>query len=211
MISPYKLTLATIILCLFSLDSFAQKNRGSLQTTKIGIVQQTYSGSVNKSFAEGSPAYGVELSTDRGNTVFRYFLKARINYSEGRQNFLNSTAVFASNYKFTAFAPELGFNLYPVSRRERGVNMYLWAIGIISYNLLELTTTPASSNIPAKEQVYGYGYGGGIGIEFMLGTGRARSRNLLYGEIGFRDERSQLVKENAFEVSGMTTSVGIGF
>ncbi|MBC7419124.1 MAG: hypothetical protein H7328_00200 [Bdellovibrio sp.] len=207
----FKLILTAFVFCAFSSLAHAQRSKSNEQTSKIGILQQTYSGTKNHSFAEGSPAYGVEISTDRGNNYLRYFLKGRISYSTGLQNFLNLGTAFSSAYQFTTFAPELGISIYPVSRRERGLNLYLWGVGVLSYNYLEINTLPTGSNIPPKDQGYGYGYGGGLGFEIMLSGARVKSKSMIYGEVGFRDERAQLVKETAFEVGGITFSLGYGF
>jgi hypothetical protein len=200
-------------LCVGSL-SYAQAKRSKkaeFQTTKVGLLQQNYSGTTNKSFALGSPGFGFELSTDSGGTFLRYFLKGRISYTEGRQGFLDGATVFTTNYKYSAFAPELGLALYPVTRRASGFNMYLWGIGSLSYNYLDLATIPANSTIKSKDQGFGNGYGGGLGFEYIIGASRGGSRFLVYGEVGFRDERVNLVKSDRFEISGMTFCLGAGF
>lgn len=207
----FKLLLVTAFICSYAHFAEAQRSKTSPQITKLGVIQQSYSGKKNHSFSEGSPAYGVEISTDRGNTFARYFLKGRLTYSTGRQNFLNNNVAFGSAYQLTTFAPELGVSLYPVLRRDRGMNLYLWAAAVISYNYLEINTSPVNSKIRPKDQGVGYGYGGGLGFEFMLGGARSRSKSMIYGEVGFRDERAQLVNEDSYELGGLTFSLGFGF
>lgn len=201
----------SLFVILISTAAFALSNRGGFQTTKIGALQQVYSGATNRSFALGSPGYGVELSADSGNTFLRYFFKSRFTYSEGKQNFLDSAMVFNSSYKFVQFAPEIGLSLYPVSRRNKGANGYVWGVGCVSYNNLELKNLLPASSLRSKDQAFGYGYGGGGGFEFILGGSGSGSYYLLYGEIGFREERTNLVNYNQFEISGMTYSIGLGF
>ena len=174
-------------------------SKGSFRSTKLGLIQQDYSGPKNKSFAFGSPAVGVELTLDSGFSVFRYFFKTRFMVSEGKQNFLNGTTTFNSAYKFQQFAPEVGLSLFPIPRREKGVNVFLWGLGIMSYNNLEIKSIPATSAIQGKDQAFGYGYGAGLGIEYILFSTRTGGRVLIYSEIGFRDERALLVN-NTFEI-----------
>ena len=188
----------------------AIENNGSFRSTKLGLIQQNYSGPAYKSFALGSPGLGVELTLDSGYTVFRYFFKARYTMSEGKQNFLNEGTVFASKYTFSQFSPEIGVSFFPIPRREKGVNIFIWGVGTLSYNNLELKNLPASTKLQSREQALGYGYGGGLGMELILGASRAGSRYLAYGELGFHDEQSDLAKTK-FEISGMTFSLGFGF
>ncbi|MBC7465516.1 MAG: hypothetical protein H7256_05945 [Bdellovibrio sp.] len=200
-----------IFLSYGSVWAASTKSKSAAQSTKIGFVQQNYAGTLNQSFSDGSPGYGIEISVDRGNTFLRYFLKGRVMHSEGTQNFLAGSTPFKSFYKYTAFAPELGISLYPVTRRDKGLNLYVWAVGTISYNFLELDPVPTGSNIRTRDQAAGYGYGGGLGFEFMLGGARSQSRSMIYGEVAFRDERAQLLQTNSFEVAGITFSLGFGF
>jgi len=187
-----------------------EKNKGGFQSTKLGFIQQTYSGITSKSFAQGSPGLGLELTLDSGNSVFRYFFKSRFTMSQGEQSFLNAGTAFTSKYKFSQFAPELGLSFFPIPRREKGVNIFLWGTGTISYNNLELKTLPSPTSLKSKEQAFGYGYGGGIGIELIIAPGKKGSRYLAYAELGFRHEQADLVNTK-FEISGMTYSVGVGF
>jgi hypothetical protein len=193
------------------LQAQARAKKTVFQTTKVGLIQENYSGTSNNSFALGGPGYAFEMSTDSGGNFLRYFLKGRISYSEGKQNFLNTNGTpFLSTYKYSGFSPEIGIALYPVSRRESGVNMYMWGVGIVSYNYLDLATIPANSTIKSKDQGFGTGYGGGLGFEFMIAASRGGGRYLAYGEVGFRDERAQLVQSKQFEISGMTFCIGFG-
>ena len=206
------ISLLLIILSLsFPLTVEAQEGVNAFQATKIGLITQQYVGSRDKSFSEGGAGYGAELSVDKGNTFFRYFFKTRIMTSEGKQNFLNSGTEFLSPYKFIQFAPEVGISFYPTSRRNKGLNVYLWGIGTVSYNNLEISNLPSPTLLNSKDQSIGYGYGSGVGFEFILWTAKNSSYYMAYGEVGFRDERTNLANVNQFQVSGLTVSLGFGF
>ena len=192
-------------------NSWAQEGVNAFQATKVGMIYQQYVGSRDKSFAEGGSGYGAELSVDKGNTFFRYFFKTRIMTSEGKQNFLNSGTEFLAPYKFLQFVPEVGLSFYPTSRRTKGLNVYIWGIGSVSYNNLEISNLPSPTLIIPKDQSVGYGYGSGVGFEFILGAAKNSSYYMVYGEIGFRDERTNLANINQFQVSGLTVSLGFGF
>ncbi len=207
----FRLIFTAVSTIIFASFAHAQRSKTSPQITKIGIIQENYSGTKYHSLSEGSPAYGFEISTDRGNTFIRYFLKGRVTYSTGRQSFLSSGTVFNSAYQLTSFAPELGIAIYPVLRRDRGMNLYLWGTGVVSYNFLEINTSPTNSLIRPKDQGAGYGYGGGLGFEFMVGGARSRGKSMIYGEVGFRDEKTELVNEKSYELGGITFSLGFGF
>ena len=189
----------------------AAPGRGAFQSTKVGGVLQVYTGAANKSFALGNPGYGVELTADAGNTYLRYFFKSRFTTSEGTQNFSDAGTVFNSPYKYIQFSPEIGISFFPVSRRPQGVNIYLWGVGGVSYNNLELKNIPSTSTISTKDQSFGYGFGGGLGFELILSAGSNGNFYLLYGEAGFREARTDLANNNQFQVGGMTYSLGFGF
>ncbi|MEQ1722874.1 MAG: hypothetical protein ABL930_06830 [Pseudobdellovibrio sp.] len=200
-----------ILLLLQSTFVFALSKKGAFQSTKIGAIQQNYTGTDKQSFSGGSPAYGVELSIDSGGQYFRYFFKTRIMNSIGSQNFIKSGTTYFSKYDFTSIEPEIGVALFPVSRNDKGVNIYLWALANVSYNNLTINSPPAGLGISNKSQEFGAGFGGGLGVELIAFTTRGGKRLLLYSEVGFRDSRAPLAGISNFEVSGMTASLGFGF
>lgn len=203
-----------VLVCLFlmmSHSAFALSRKGAFQSTKVGVSQQNYTGSSKVSFAEGSPAYGIEVSTDTGGSHLRYFFKTRFNHSNGSQNFYKSGTTYFSKYDYSSIEPEVGVALYPVEREERGLNIYVWGVGNISYNYLSISSVPTTVNVEPKGQEFGSGYGAGIGFEFILYVPRGGAKILAYSEVGFRDSTAALAGANNFQVGGMTVSFGIGF
>ena len=191
--------------------------RSSFDQARVGLTQQNYTGPSKSSFSDGSPAYGLEIAVDNGNSYFRYFFKARFNTSTGSQNFIKGTTTYFSKYEYMSFEPEIGGAFFPIARNDKGLNIYLWAVGTVSYNYLVLKNVPNTVNVDAKDQQFGTGYGGGLGFEYVLSTSGSRGKSKssgrlsLYSEIGFRTNYASLAGQNDFQVSGMTISLGMGF
>ena len=76
---------------------------------------------------------------------------------------------------------------------------------------MSIESAPAALNIKAKSQEFGTGYGAGLGFELIALATRSGQKFLIYSEVGFRDYRTPLAGLSAFEVSGMTFSLGFGF
>lgn len=189
----------------------AMKRPGEFQSTKVGYIQQNFTGADGTSFSKGSPSYGIELSIDSGGNFFRYFFKNRITTSTGSQIFTKSGTSYFSKYDYTSIEPELGAALFPVARKDKGMNIYFWGVGGVSYNNLAIESAPANLNIKPKAQEFGTGYGAGLGFELIAHATRGGQKFLVYSEVGFRDYRTPLAGLGAFEVSGMTFSLGFGF
>lgn len=201
-----------VILILLSIPGFsALKRTGEFQSTKIGYIQQNFTGADGGSFSKGSPSYGIELSIDSGGNYLRYYFKTRVTSSIGSQIFTKSGTSYFSKYDYTSIEPELGASFFPVARNDKGLNIYFWGVGGVSYNNLSLESAPVSLNIKSKAQEFGTGYGAGLGFEFIAAATRSGQKLLLYSEVGFRDYRTPLAGLGAFEVSGMTFSFGFGF
>lgn len=189
----------------------AMKRPGEFQSTKVGYIQQNFTGADGTSFSKGSPSYGVELSIDSGGNFLRYYFKTRITTSIGSQNFTKSGTTYFSKYEYTSIEPELGASFFPVARKDKGMNIYFWGVGGASYNNLAIESAPATLNIKPKAQEFGTGYGAGMGFEVIALATRSGQKFLVYSEVGFRDYRTPLAGLGAFEVSGMTFSFGFGF
>ena len=130
---------------------------GPTKTTKIGLNYANYTGPDNTSFSKGSPAFGVEASIDNGGEYFRYFFKAVAEYANGSQAFSKNATNYTSKYEFFSIAPEIGVALYPVPKRNSGLNIYLFGFGEVSYNYLNILTIPAAvTGVNSKSQEFGW-------------------------------------------------------
>lgn len=197
---------------LLSVSAFAvMKRPGEFQSTKVGYIQQNFTGADGTSFSKGSPSYGIEISIDSGGSYLRHFFKTRITSSIGSQNFIKSGTSYFSKYDYTSIEPELGLAFFPVVRNDRGLNIYFWGVAGVSYNNLALESAPPSLNIKPKSQEFGTGYGAGMGFELIMLATRSGQKLMAYSEAGFRDYRTPLAGLSSFEVSGMTFSLGFGF
>lgn len=190
---------------------FAISKKGDTRSTKLGFIQQNYTGVDKLSFSGGSPAYGAELSINSGGQYIRYFFSTSIVSSVGSQNFINSGTTYLSKYVYTAVVPEIGIMFFPISRNDNGVSIYVWGAGGISYNNLTINSVPTGLNVKSKAQEFGSGYGAGMGVELNIYTSRGGKKLIAYSEVGFRDYRASLAGLSAFEISGMTFSLGFGF
>ena len=204
-------------------NTTAQSKLRNAKFSKIGFVYQAYSGNKNISFAEGGAGYGIEMAIDSGGDIFRYFTKAKVIYSEGTQNFLDNSTEVRSAYKFTQVAPELGFTVYPVAKKKSGLNLYVWAVGILSYQFFDLTPISKVTNggvttsvttyaqLKNRDQGYGYGAGGGIGFDMFFSEKSRPVIKSMYGEIGFREQAAQIANRNDFQINSINFMVGFGF
>lgn len=211
------------ILCceiVFSQGRFRGGGGGS-KITKLGLTFSNFTGSERTSFAKGAPAYGIEVSTDGGGRHLRYFLKGRVIYSTGQQDFIKNSIIYNSKYEFASISPEIGLSLYPVAKRDTGLNLYLYGVGVASYNYLYLMNIPTTvTGVDAKTQDFGLGYGGGIGVEYGFGsTGggtranrdTASGRNMIFAEAGFRDMTAPIGGQSKFDLSQIVVTLGYGF
>lgn len=215
-----KYFLLFVILSCAQLSWAQQRLRGgTMKTTKIGLSYSNYTGPDNTSFSKGSPAFGIDVSIDDGGKYFRYFFKASADYASGSQAFSKNAVVYTSKYEFFAIAPEIGVAVYPVARRDRGLNIYLYGSGQVSYNYLNIMTIPSTvTGVNAKSQEFGAGFGGGIGVEVNWSGGMGLSsvketagRNVLFAELGFTNSYAPLAGQIRFELSRIKGTIGYGF
>ncbi len=217
-----RLFLILILVTITSGSLWAQSKLRNAKFSKIGFIYQTYSGDKDISLAEGAAGYGLEMTIDSGGDVFRYFMKAKMIYSAGTQNFLDNGVEVKSDYKFTQVAPEFGFTLYPVPKKKSGLNLYVWAVGIATYQFVDLTpissvvsgaTTSVTSysKLKNRDQGYGYGGGGGIGFDIFFGERSRPFIKSIYGEVGFRDQIAQMAGREDFQVKSINFIMGFGF
>lgn len=192
---------------------------GTAKTTKIGVSYSNYTGPDNTSFSKGNSGFGLEASIDDGGKYLRYYFKAAGDYSNGSQAFIKNTTVYTSKYEYFAISPEIGLSLYPVARRDRGLNIYVFGFGQVSYNYLNIMNIPPTvTGVNAKSQEFGAGYGGGVGVELNWSGGMGLSsvkdtagRNVIYAELGFVNSYAPLAGQNRFELSRIKATLGYGF
>lgn len=200
-----------IYIIFFTLLVFSFKSESKqTQKTKIGYIQENFTGTDKQSFSNGSPAYGAELSIEKGGKYIGYFLKTKVSNSIGSQNFIKSGITYFSKYEFTAIETDLGLTVFPLGKNnDERINVYIWGAAGISYNNLSISSVPATVNVKAKSQEFGTGYSVGLGVELALF--KREGGILAYSEVGLREYRAPIAGLSAFEISGMTFSFGIGF
>lgn len=216
-----KFILLFVIFMNWASVSWAQQRLrgGTMKTTKIGLSYSNYTGPDNTSFSKGNSGFGLEASVDNGGNYLRYYFKAGADYSTGTQAFIKSPTVYTSKYEYFAISPEIGLTLYPVARRDRGLNIYLFGFGQVSYNYLNIMNIPSTvTGVNSKSQDFGAGYGGGVGVELNWSSGMSLSnvkdtagRNVIYAELGFVNSYAPLAGQNRFELSHIKATLGYGF
>lgn len=198
---------------LFNVAQAASLSRAPVKTSRFGLTASTFTGPNKISFSQGDSAYGIELSTDSGGLYIGYMFRARAVFAGGTQTFTKNSVDYVSKYEYFSIEPSVGLFLYPVARREKGLNIYLWGIGLVNYNYLNLRSIPTTvTGIDPKEQEFGFGYGGGVGLEFMQSSrGSFGGKNSIYGEVGFRNATAELAGQNSFNLNSLTGTIGFGF
>ncbi|MDG0817482.1 hypothetical protein [Bdellovibrio svalbardensis] len=180
-------------------------------STKLNLFQEIYSGESYKSLAQGSPGFGIEFSRDAGGTYFRTYAKGRFGASSGKQKFLDGSSQVNADYSYYFTQGELGLQVYPIARRDVGVNLFIGAGGVLGLNSLGLKPISGSfSQLKAQQQAIAFGYIASIGLE-MIFSG-ANSRHFMGTlEAAYRQQQAALAGQDEFDLGGLSISVGMGW
>lgn len=179
---------------------------------------ESYTGEKNKSFSNGGAGVGGEVGVDGGLNLIRYYAKLKVYSSAGSQNLLDNAVETKTNFSLIQIAPEIGVALYPIGRKDNGMNLYFMGGGVFSMNLLELkpvsvvaTGAPVTSftKLQNKQQGFGYGFAGGIGVEIAFGGSKA-AKKMIYGEVGVKQITAQLAERTDFQINSLFFTLGFG-
>lgn len=182
---------------------------GLFPKTRIGARQALYSGEKGKSFAEASLGYGGNVTVFlNGSRLIPYF-GFSFNTISGRQTFLDNTTEVSSSFNFYSAATELGFQVYPIERRTKGLNVYFSGVGVVGYNFIALSKSTTLSSIPYSDQAFSAGYVAGVGAEWIL-SNTSLNRWTMNVEVLYREENATLLKKT-FDLSSLIFAVGFGW
>ena len=197
-----------------SFPNFAQSansalNTGSFPRTRLDVHQSLYSGEKGKSLAETSTANGAGISVLSNGQYFVSLFGFDFSNMSGRQIFLDNTAEVMTSFDYYSATTKLGFQIFPIPRRTRGMNVYLVGLGLLSYNFISLGKSATLTSIPRSDQSLAVGYAVGVGAEWILSDTSA-NKWALNAEASLRKESATLFKQN-FDFSSMVLSVGLSW
>lgn len=190
----------------------AQSTSATVWTTKtrMGLVYSVFGGERYKSISNEANAYGAEVSILKGAWQFGNLVgKVRGLYISGTGDFMDGTT--ARNLSFTLFAtePALGININLMPFYPPGFRVYLTGLGIMSFDHLRFDKSATLTELNKSETAIGFGYEVGAGVEWNI----KREKGLwqLYGEIQFRDVKTNLADEKQFSLTGLQMVGGFGW
>jgi hypothetical protein len=192
------------LVSLLTFQSFAADRL--FPSTKIGGYYSLFSGEKNSSLSGGNSGVGAEIAIDSRGTFLSGYIKGHVISTTGRQTFLDGTNEITASFSMYQTTGELGFHLFPLVRRESSINIYFGAAGSLAYNFLTLSSPTATlSELKANDQSTSVGTLGLVGAEWIIG------KKLLYSEVGFRNETTNLAGNNKFKLNSLSVSVGFGW
>lgn len=203
-----------LILFIFSIITFA--NHFALASnyprTKISVRQASFSGEKGKSFAESTAGYSAGISVFVDGEYFAPFIGVYYGSLNAKQNFIDNGAFTSSAYVLQSGNMEAGFNLYPIARSARGINVYLSAAGVLGYQSLALSKSRTFTKLPYSDQNYSTGYRGGLGVEWIINNSSYTSTNkwALSAEVSLKKESTVLLNQN-FLLDGLQISLGLSW
>jgi len=184
-------------------------NAGAYPRTRTGVRQLLYSGDKGTSFAESTAGVGGSVTVFKdGKYIVPFFAFSFSNLS-GRQIFFDGSTEVTSNFTYYSAATEIGVALFPIERKNRGVNVYFTGGGTLAYHFLSLSKSTTLTSIPYSDQASSLGYFGGIGAESIV-SGDGKLKWTLITEVLFKKESPVLLKKQ-FDISSFILSIGLGW
>jgi hypothetical protein len=175
-------------------------------STKIGAYYSLFSGEKNSSFSTGNSGVGLEVAIEGKGSFLPTYVKGHIISTTGRQTFLDGMSEVTASFSCYQTLVELGFHIYPLIRRESGINIYLGAAGSVGYNFLTLSSPSATfRELKSNDQSSSVGALGIVGTEWIIG------KKMLYSEVGFRSETANLAGKDKFKLNSFSISIGFGW
>jgi len=211
------LPLKNVVACAITFSSLTLAQAYSppastFQSTKFNLFQEIYSGDDYKSLSQGRPGYGFEFSRDAGGSYFRSYMKGRFGNSAGRQKFKDGNSPVDADYSYNFAQGELGVLFYPISRADKGINLFIGAGGMMGLSSLALESTNSTSftQLKAQQQAMSFGYMACLGIE-MIFSSSAQQHYMAVLEAAYRQQHAGLAGQSSFDLGGLSISLGIGW
>lgn len=188
--------------------SFAQGER--FPNTRISIYQTLYSGLNAKSFSKIGKGFGAEISSMRDAESMPFYVKGRASYIGGEQIFLDNTTEVTSSFTYYQGVFEMGFVFFPITRKKSGFNVFFSGGGTFGYNYITLDKSLTLTNLQYSDQAVSTGYAGGLGCEIVINR-QGGDNWSLSAELSYRSETAKFLKQDPFDLSGVSMIFGIGW
>lgn len=193
----------------FGWSAYAYTQASSYPSTMLHLTQHNYSGERHKSFGASAQGYSAGVTLMTQYEYFVPFIGINVGSQSGRQAFLDRTTSITSNYTYQYGGGEAGLLFFPLGRKDKGLNLYMKGSGIAGYQTINLKTNATLTTLPTSDQNFSTGYKGHFGLELILSK-RAKARWTIYAEIGFKNETTQLLKQN-FNLDSLNYTMGLGW
>lgn len=196
-----------IFLILFLSADFTWASGGNHPRFKLGFYQILRAGALEKSFSQAGAGMGGDISLQTDGDVFNGFLKLRATLQSGTQDFLDGTTSTSSSFSFIQTGLDAGMSMYPIPRKNEGLNIFLGLGGGLSYNHLALDKTITFTSLANNSQAIGFGYMAFIGTEWFP----TKNKWTLSAEFAYRVETANLAGQSQFGVGGLSAGFGFGW
>lgn len=198
------------IMVFLSPKAFCIDSGFSFPGTILKTQQFYYSGPKNKSFA-GASGYGLSINIIKPNEYLAPYVGINIGGQSGRQTFLDGPSEISSSYNYQFGSGEAGLFIFPMGRRESGLNLYINGAGVAGYQQVTLNTTTLLTYISSKsDQGFSSGYKGNFGLEWIIKIKGLRTKWTVYTEVGFKNETTRLFNQN-YVLQTFNYSLGLGW
>lgn len=205
----FKLSILSLLIFLVAFFSaeFSIAGGGNHPRFKLSFYQVLRAGALEKSFAQAGAGMGGDISLQTDGDVFNGFLKLRATVQSGTQDFLDGATTTSSSFSFIQTGLDGGVSMYPIPRKNEGLNIYLGLGGGLSYNHLALDKTITFTSLANNSQAVGFGYMALIGTEWFP----TKNKWTLSAEFAYRVETANLAGQSQFSVGGLSAGFGFGW
>jgi hypothetical protein len=187
---------------LFANDSMA--GSGSHPLYRISGFQILRTGEIEKSFSEAGPGVGGELALTTDGQYLLGYVKGRLTSQSGTQSFLDGVVSTSASFSYIQAGLEGGGLLYPIPRKNEGINLYVGGGASLGYNYLAIDKTVTFTSLTNNSQAMSFGYSALMGGEWFP----TKNKWSVFAEFSYRVEAAALVDVSQFNLGGLLTSFG---